>query len=211
MNTYNCQVFCSDEKFRSVLDEFGLVVGEHNNNNYDILNSLAILLSHPFSVSSEDMKAFLESLHVSGMASEISAEVQLLYRASRFYELDTLGNISVEEKAYSPFALLCSASMQYNIQIIVVCGLLPFKAFHEGSNVMRFAIYDGHPRHTVVIGCVGMMIFHKLEISDQLTTIITRLTSVSQDINTYMRQAILERFSHFGEIIGGNEDSNLNG
>lgn len=160
--SFDCPSYCFENSFLAVLSRFGLVKGHHCSDD-NPKQSLLHCFSEFRPVS--DVEMILNESHAHGGQS--FDEISRIYSQGLELEYGLQMHLITSESCPN-VGLLSVLSFALNLDIYVVCGLLPMRFLRMDGNageydVLRFKFYRNAAPTKVLVGVVGMGIFHKME------------------------------------------------
>lgn len=177
--SFDCPSYCFESVFLSALSRFGLIKGPHcsdENRKQSLIDCFSEFRP------AEDVENLLNGVHV-----DTEHHNRNLYDQGLELEYGLQKHLISSESCPNVSFLAC-LSYNFNLDIYVVCGLLPLRFLRiDGHNdeydVLRFRFYRDLSPSRVVLGMIGMGIFHKIEQPSADSLIWTSLLSRSISVD----------------------------
>ena len=176
----NCTRFCTDEKFVSQLNHFRIAKGPHARSE-DAAESLISCISEI--IPEVEVRRNIMALVIENNSGDsiISTDADSLMHAGSEFEFGRHDGMYFFNSR-SILGLLMAISNVMNIKIYVICGRLPLKRLHKNEKVLLFE--NGSETATkMVIGLIGLTIFHKLQQPGHDSSIWTSLDQNCRKVN----------------------------
>ena len=185
--TFDCPSFCSENYFFVALSKFNLMKGPHSTSE-NPMESLIDCLSD--FKPREDIVRSINQLR--------QRDPSIPFSASSIYESGLelkygVHSALLEDLSTPNVAILSALSHLFELEIFVICGILPLRFLRINGNNgeydvlrLKFGLSEG-PRK-IIIGMIGMGIFHRIEQPNMDSAIWNSLTrrSISVDRNTFL-------------------------
>lgn len=155
----NCSRYCNEESFLSLLNRFRIIKGSHSRTE-DGIESLVTCLS--CLKPEPEIRRLIEILTTESEDSDrvVNIHTSSLMHVGSEFEYGPHNNMYFFN-SNSIVGLLMALSNALDIRIFVICGSLPLRILHKDEFVLQFN-YGEESSSKIVIGLVGLTIFHKL-------------------------------------------------
>ena len=168
--TFDCSSFCFETSFMVALSRFNLTKGGHACSENPLESFLECFSSL---IPGEDVARRVHSLHQ--LSVENPFESNGIYASGLELEYGAHTNL-LSEASCPNVSLLSSFSRIYNLEIFVVCGLLPLRFLRINGNngefdVIRFNFCRSANPRRIVLGLVGMGFYHQIELPSDDSTV----------------------------------------
>jgi hypothetical protein len=160
--SFDCKSFCYEKYFLVALFRFSLNKGPHSlveNPKQSLIDCFTEIGSE------EDFQSFINDLYFH--ESQVLVEGRSLYAQGLELEYGLQKHL-ISTESCPNVAILAELSKEYNLDLYVVCGLLPLRFLRMNGNdgeydVLRFNFSRIGSPIKIVIGLIGLGIYHKLE------------------------------------------------
>ena len=170
-----CQTYCESAYFLRTLKEFKIEIGEHTiateSTKETFIASFAPKLSNEEVTSALDLNG-------------APLRVRNHYKAAIEFEFGAQKDMIVTEQYFPCVANLCLLSKQRNLDILIVCDSEPMRNLRRGQKVMSIRS-NGIDAGRIVIGIVGLNIFHELVQPAEDSDVWSRLTEYATILDIY--------------------------
>lgn len=159
---FDCASFCFENCFLAALSRFGLVKGPHSileNPKESLIECLSAFRPR------SDIVSKIEDFQNNG--NRVSAQTRNLYLQGLEIEYGRQKSL-LSASSCPNISLLAGLSREFNFEIYVICGLLPLRILRNEDtgrdiDLLRFNFTNSDNPSRIVIGMVGMGIFHSIE------------------------------------------------
>lgn len=181
--TINCSRYCNDEAFMAHLNRFRITKGSHSRTE-DSIESLVSCLS--CLKPEAEIRRLIDILTTESEVSDrgISIHTDSLMHVGSEFEYGRHNDMYFFNSK-SIVGLLMALSNALDIRIYIICGSLPLRILHKDEFILQFN-YGEESSSKIVIGLVGLTIFHKLNQPDDESNTWDTLLRESKEITESM-------------------------
>lgn len=185
--TINCSRYCNDELFMSILNRLRIIKDTHSRTE-DTLESL--IKSFSAQRPETEIREIIDALTTENEFgnSGISISIESLMHAGSEFEYGRHNGMYFNNSK-SVLGLLMALSNALNITIFVICGRLPLRILHKDEFVLKFN-FGETDSSKIVIGLVGLSIFHKLKQPEEDSSTWDALFSDSREITELLLESL---------------------
>lgn len=183
----NCSRYCNDELFMSHLNRLRISKDSHCRTEDSLETLISCLSTRCREASVREIVNALTTEREEGH-SAINVDIDsLMFLGSQFEYGNHSGMYFNNSK--SVLGLLMALSRALNLTIFLICGSLPLRIIHKDKYILRFN-HSEQPSQKVVIGLVGLSIFHLLKQPEENSSTWEILLRDSKEISESLFEAL---------------------